>query len=173
MCDHRSNRSKLRLFVAAMAAAAALFGLAAPSYAQRGPDSAFAGLVGSWVGTGTITLASGAKENIRCRATYGLSDGGQLLKQTLRCASDSYNFDLRSNVKNDAGAISGSWRETTRQVQGSISGSAGPGQIQANIQGPTFSAGLLLASRGTRQTVTIRSQGSDLSEVSIVLNRGA
>ena len=30
----------------------------------------FAGLAGTWTGGGTVSLASGASERIRCRATY-------------------------------------------------------------------------------------------------------
>ena len=170
MSKHLRNPDARPFGTATFLLAALLF--ASETYAQRGADGAFAGLAGSWSGTGTITLSSGAKERIRCRATYSPAENGSLLQQSLRCASDSYNFDLRSNVKNEAGAISGTWRESTRQAQGSISGRASPGQIQANIQGPNFAASLLLATRGDRQSVSLRSQGSELSEVSIVLNRG-
>lgn len=139
--------------------------------AQRGAEGPFAGLPGTWSGTGNITLSSGATERIRCRATYALGENGKLLQQNLRCASDSYNFDLRSNVQHDGNAISGTWTETTRQAQGTVSGRASPGQIQASIQGPAFSAGLSVATRGDQQSISIRSQGTELTAVSITLNR--
>lgn len=78
----------------------------APSiaFAQSAP---FAGLAGVWSGTGSISLAGGSKERIKCRATYSVGDNGNGLQQTLRCASDSYKFELSSNVKNSGGKISG------------------------------------------------------------------
>ena len=154
---------------AVLVAALTLFAPAAG--AQRGSDGPFAGLAGTWSGTGNITLSSGATERIRCRAAYTLGESGRLLTQNLRCASDSYNFDLKSSVQHDAGAISGTWMESTRQAQGTVSGRASPGQIQASIQGPSFSAGLSVATRGDQQSISIRSQGTELSAVSITLNR--
>ena len=66
-----------------------------PSYAESGP---FAGMAGNWSGGGTITLDDGSSERIRCRATYAVGAGGNGLNQTLSCASDSYKFNLTSNV---------------------------------------------------------------------------
>ena len=58
----------------------------------------FAGLAGSWAGSGSISLSDGSKERLRCKATYQVSDGERRLQQSLRCASDSYRFDLNSDV---------------------------------------------------------------------------
>ena len=63
--------------------------------AQSGP---FAGFDGSWSGNGTVTLSDGTTERIRCRADYKVNGNGLGLKQNLRCASDSYKFDLSSDV---------------------------------------------------------------------------
>jgi hypothetical protein len=101
--------------------AAALMLLASPSHAQSGP---FAGLAGSWSGSGTIGMSSGERERIRCRATYAVGGGGNTLRQSLRCASDSYRFDLGSDVRSAGGAIYGSWSEATRGVGGELSGTA-------------------------------------------------
>ena len=35
----------------------------------------FAGLAGSWTGSGSISLSDGSKERLRCRATYGSISG--------------------------------------------------------------------------------------------------
>jgi len=145
-----------------------------PLHAQRTSDrgSPFAGLAGNWSGTGTITLASGATERIRCRATYAVSSAGTDLQQMLRCASDSYNFDLRSTVAYEGGAIRGTWTETARNASGTVSGRAGSGGVEANVVGPNFSAGLTVSIRGDRQAVTITpSQGSALTQASISLAR--
>src|SRR5476651_2231160 len=77
-------------------------------YAQSGP---FAGLAGVWSGSGTVTLDDGSTERIRCRATYAVGGGGTGLNQSLTCASDSYRFNLSSNVVANGGSLSGTWRD--------------------------------------------------------------
>jgi hypothetical protein len=142
--------------------------LPSAAFAQTG---GFVALSGSWSGSGSVTLASGATERIRCRATYEVTPSGNTFQQSLRCASDSYNFDLRSSVVRSGDTVSGTWSETSRNVTGGISGRVSGSQIQAMIQGPAFSASLSLATQGDRQTVNIRSQGTEVSAVSIVLRR--
>jgi hypothetical protein len=142
--------------------------LPSAAFAQTG---GFTALSGSWSGSGSVTLASGATERIRCRATYEVAPSGNTFQQSLRCTSDSYNFDLRSSVVRSGDAVSGTWSETSRNVTGGIAGRVSGSQIQAMIQGPAFSASLTLATQGDRQTVSIRSQGTEVSAVSIVLRR--
>jgi hypothetical protein len=150
------------------AVALALLLLSFPSHAQQtGP---FAGLSGSWSGSGTITVSTGASERIRCRAAYDVP-GGRDLRLNLRCASDSYNFNLVSDVHSEGGAFSGSWTETTRNASGRISGRGGGGQIEATAKGGSFAANLLLVTRRDRQSVSIRAAGADITEVDIALNR--
>jgi hypothetical protein len=60
------------------------------------------------------------------------------MQQDLRCASDSYRFDLRSDITSQGGAISGRFLETSRNVGGNISGRASPGTIQARAEGAGF-----------------------------------
>jgi hypothetical protein len=141
--------------------------------AQAGATAAspFGDLPGSWSGTGTVALSNGTTERLRCQASYQLASGGSNLRQDLRCASDSYNFDLRTSVDHQGGALSGTWWEVSRNASGQISGQASRGRIQAVVQGPGFSAGLTMGTRGDQQSVTIRSQGTELSQVSISLRR--
>jgi hypothetical protein len=154
------------------ALAAALLLLASPAVSQRGGSGPFEGLSGSWQGNGTIQLASGANERIRCRATYTVGNDGNALQQNLRCASDSYRFDLTSTVVSQGGSLSGSWTETSRNLAGSVSGQASPGQVQARVSSPLFSADLSVSTRGNRQAVTISSQSPELRGVSIDLRKG-
>ncbi len=143
--------------------------LLSPLAAQAaGPFSA---LAGAWSGGGTLTTADGNTERLRCRATYNVGDAGTDLRLTLRCASDSYNFELGSAVIAQGSRISGTWSEATRNASGSLSGRASGDRIEAAARSESFSANLLLATRGNRQTVSIRSQGADISEVSLSLNR--
>ena len=115
-------------------------------------------------------MADGRAERLRCRASYDVS-GGNNLHLNLRCASDSYNFNLASDVEYRGGMIQGSWSEASRNASGTISGSASGNQIQAAATGPNFAANLSLVTRGNRQTVSIRSEGTEIADVSVALNK--
>lgn len=144
-----------RLFAAC--AVGAVMTLSVPAaHAAGGP---FEGMAGVWAGRGTIELDGGSTENIRCRATYAVSGDGQGLNQTLLCASDSYKFELKSNVLAKDGVLSGTWRETSRNVGGSLEGRAAKGQFNVDVSAPTFNAKLRLTTRGNRQNVVISSDG--------------
>src|SRR6185503_2243814 len=87
------------LFGQALAAAgvgAALMLSVTASHAQAGGP--FAGFDGNWAGSGTFVISTATTENIRCRADYKVNANGLGLKQNLHCASDSYKFDLSSDV---------------------------------------------------------------------------
>ncbi len=75
-----------------------LLGFAALPAPVQAFSSPFTAMSGSWSGSGTITTSNGNKERIRCRAKYDVDGAGSNLDLTLRCASDSYNFELQSNV---------------------------------------------------------------------------
>ena len=137
-------------------------------HAQQGP---FAELSGSWVGGGNITLQSGSHESIRCRASYNAQSGGNDLKLSLRCASDSYKVDFQGNARNNGGSLSGSWFEATNHVAGQFSGSVRGNRIDARIEGQTFAAFLDVSTHGNRQSVSLRSPGSRVTSVSIALRR--
>jgi hypothetical protein len=93
------------------------------------------------------------------------------LSLSLRCASDSYKFELASDVTYDGGAISGSWNETTRQVNGSLSGRVGANNITAQASAVGFNAALSIVTKGNSQSVSIRSPGSEISEVTVSMAR--
>jgi hypothetical protein len=135
-------------------------------------DGPFAAFQGSWSGTGTIVLSSGAKERIRCRANHRLGSSSAELRLALNCNSDSYKFDLQSQVTNSAGTVSGNWSESTRLVGGTISnGRAAGNQIRVRAEGQAFTAILSITTRGNRQSISIQSPGSEMSNVAITLTR--
>jgi hypothetical protein len=135
------------------------------SHAQSAP---FAGFSGAWSGNGIVSLSDGSTERIRCRADYKVDGGGMALKQTLRCASDSYKFDLSSEVTSQGNRISGNWSEASRNVSGNLQGTAGGGRIDVSVEAVGFSANLTLRTTGSRQTVQISSQG-DIRGVNITM----
>lgn len=128
-------------------------------------------MAGSWAGTGSITLGSGDKERIRCRVTYTVDERLVRVEQDLRCASDSYKFELVANLGYVNGSVSGFWSEKTRNLSGQISGRAVPGQIDAMAESTGFAARFTMITRGDRQTVKIESKSEDIADVSITLRR--
>ncbi|NEW87532.1 MULTISPECIES: hypothetical protein [Rhodopseudomonas] len=163
----RSTTSSLHALKAAGIGAALMLSASAAS-ADSGP---FAGFEGSWSGTGTVALSDGSKERIRCKATYRVAGGGNELAQTLRCASDSYKFDLSSNVVSSGDRISGNWSEASRNVNGSLQGKAGGGHIEVFVEAAGFAASISLTTRGNKQSVGISSKG-EIRGVNISMTRG-
>jgi hypothetical protein len=134
-------------------------------------SSPFAALAGSWSGGGVLTTSDGGQERLRCRASYDVAGTGAELRLNLRCASESFNLELAGNVEYRGGAISGSWTEASHNASGTISGHAVGDHIEASARGDSFSANLSLTTRGHRQTVSIRPQGTSITGVSLALDR--
>jgi hypothetical protein len=152
----------------AVVLAAAILFVPAQALAQ-GVAKPFEAMQGSWTGTGSITLGSGDKERIRCRANYTV-DGNQV-RQDLRCASDSYKFEMQNDLTYSDGQVNGNWSETTRRASGRIYGRVSPGRIEAMAETSGFAATFVLTTRGDQQTVKIESKSPDISDVSISLRR--
>lgn len=131
----------------------------------------FDNMAGSWSGTGTITLGSGDKERIRCRVEYTVDDSGFRIQQDLRCASDSYKFELSSDIYYSNGNVTGRWDEKSRRTSGTISGRATPGRIEALAETGGFAALFTMVTRGNNQSVQIESKSPDISDVTITLRR--
>jgi hypothetical protein len=157
----------LRWLLLAAIALLAASGSGTASYAQSGP---FTGMAGSWSGGGIVTLDDGSTERIRCRANYAVGAGGNGLNQDLLCASDSYKFNLRSNVIAEGGSLSGTWSESSRGVNGTLEGRGGNGSFQVLASAAGFNANISLTTRGNRQSVVIRSE-SQFRGASITLSR--
>jgi hypothetical protein len=154
------------------ASAGALIALSVATFPAQAAFSPFPAMAGSWSGGGIISLSNGAQERLRCRATYDVAGRGDELRLNLRCASDSYNFDLSSNVEYRGGAISGEWMEASRNASGTLEGRAVGDHVEAAARGQSFSAGLSMTTRGNRQTISIRpAGGGDITDVSVSLSR--
>jgi hypothetical protein len=160
-------RLALRSAILAAVAGAGLLVFSPASHAQSGP---FAGMAGVWAGSGTITLDDGSTERIRCRATYAVGNGGNGLNLSLTCASDSYRFNLSSNVTAHGSTLSGTWNESSRNVSGNLEGRGGNGAFQVIASAPGFNANISLHTTGNKQSVTIRSE-SQFRAASISLTR--
>ena len=141
------------------------------SAALAAPVSPFTAMAGTWSGGGVLNTTDGQQEQLRCRASYNVAGAGEQLRLNLRCASESYNFDLASEVEYHGGAIRGSWTEASRNASGTLSGRAAGDRVEASARGDSFSANLSLTTRGGRQTVSIQPEGTNITSVSLALNR--
>jgi hypothetical protein len=139
--------------------------------AVAAPVSPFVAMAGTWSGGGVLNTSDGQQERLRCRATYDVAGAGEQLRLNLTCASESYKFDLASEVEYRGGAISGAWTEASRNASGTLSGRAAGDHVEAAARGDSFSANLSLTTRGGRQTVSIQPQGTNITSVSLALNR--
>lgn len=138
---------------------------AAPGHAEPGP---FTGMAGTWGGSGTVALEDGSTERIRCRASYRVS--GPRMTLVLTCASDAYKFGLEADLVAEGSAISGTWSETSRGVSGVLQGRGGGGNFQLIATTAGFNANIALATRGNKQSVSIRAD-SQFRAANISLSR--
>ncbi len=152
----------------ALAIAASLLALTAQS--SKAADGPLAQFAGNWSGNGKITVQNGTSERIRCRSSNTATGKGLVL--SMRCASDSYKFELASDITSEAGNISGSWNETSRGVVGSLSGKFAGGHIQATATAIGVTAALSVRMAGPALSVSIRSPGSEVSEVTVSMAKG-
>jgi hypothetical protein len=153
--------------VTALLVWAAFAALAPAPAAAAGP---FDGLSGSWSGDGTVTYASGTKERLRCRVQY-VQKNEDNLQQALRCASDSYKFEINAYFDNVNGRIVGTWSELVQNVRGTVTGTVRGGRIEGLLDGPGFSAQLVVVTRGDRQTVNIATELEEIREVAIEVRK--
>jgi hypothetical protein len=131
--------------------------LSGPAHAQgSSASSPFEGFAGVWSGSGTVALSNGRTERLRCEAAYAVVPASSSLRQNLSCRSDSYVFELRTEVDYEGGRIAG--RAQNRR-------------IDAVAEGSGFSAEIAMSTSGRRQSVAIRSQGTELSRISVELTR--
>jgi hypothetical protein len=148
---------------------------AVPAQAQPGPQMGaglFEAWAGSWSGEGALTTADGTRSRIRCLVTYAVQDRGRAVRQDLRCASDTYRFEITSNMVQSGQSLSGDWFESTRRVGGRITGRASGSRLDIRAEGDTFTALVTVTTQDNRQTFVLESPGSQLSDVSITLSRG-
>jgi hypothetical protein len=155
-----------------LGAGALLVALSLAGTATYAAVSPFRAMAGTWSGGGTISMADGQQERLRCRASYDVDGSGIALHLNLRCASESYNFDLASNAEYRGGAVSGEWTEASRNASGTLEGRAAGDRIEVAARGQSFSANLSLTTHGNRQTVSIRpAEGTEIRAVSLALER--
>lgn len=151
-------------------AVVAMLALGVSSVDASAGGGSFANLAGAWTGNGTVTYASGTKERLRCKVKYNQTNEDSI-SQALRCASDSYKFEINAYYKDNAGRLTGHWQEFTLQISGSITGTATEGRISGDLHGPGFTAAVLVSTNGNEQTVTISAADKDIRQVTVAVRK--
>ena len=156
------------------AAAAAFVLIGSAAYSEK--VNPFTKFGGNWTGNGLIYLSNGNKEKIRCRAAITPAELMNVisLKLELRCAGDSYNFEIQSELNYANGAVTGSWTEKSRGINGNVTGTVNEERFNAVAESQTFTATLeLISQTDGKQQVRITSPGSEMTDVLIGLNRAS
>jgi len=135
----------------------------------------FVGMEGSWRGEGTIDWKTGETERMRCTAKYEVENEGNKLIQSMTCATDSTRLVIKSTItyNPDAGAVTGTWAETSYGISGFVTGNASPGKVQAQVKSADnrFNARVNVTLRGAEQTVSILPRNFDVTAVEVTLRR--
>lgn len=160
--------------LAAATAIAVLFLSLAPAEAANQTLGPFSALAGWWGGKGRLQFKDGKLEQVECRATYFVSDDGQELKQTVRCASGSGKIEVVSNVKHDAGKLAGKWTETVYNLSGDLEGEVTPKGFRVTVKGGDLglSANMDIIVRDRKQIIEIQFFSETLIGLSLLLEKG-
>jgi hypothetical protein len=132
--------------------------------------SPFEQLAGTWSGKGKVTFEGGNTEALACTAYYVSRDAGAGLGLAIRCASTSYKTEIRSNLHHGNGRIFGEWEERSFNAAGAASGVVSSERISLQISG-AINGSMTIVQTGSKQAVSISTNGGGLSAVSIGLSR--
>ena len=92
---------------------------------------------------------------------------GVNMTMSLTCASDAYKFNLGAQVVDQAGQVTGTWSESSRNIAGTLAGRGGGGNFQVVASTAGFNANISLRTAGNKQSVTMRAdsvfRGADIT----------
>lgn len=132
-------------------------------------NDVFKTLDGSWRGSGVVRL-QGSNEAVSCRGYYN-AKAGSALSIAIRCASTSYRIEMRSNIVNNDGRLSGKWEERTFNAEGALSGRLSGSMINLTISG-VINGSLSISLAGASHQVNLTASGPRFKGVSINMKRG-
>jgi hypothetical protein len=168
-CTFTSEEQMRRVAVVAGLAGVLVSSFAAVSIAQK--SSPFAGLPGTWSGSGQIRLENGQSEPISCRAYYSDRSSGAGIGIALTCASAANKIDLRASLTAQGNNLSGTWEERQFNASGALTGQASGNKLNMSINGGGLSGSMAVTTNGSSQSVQITTQGGTLRGVNIALSR--
>jgi len=141
---------------------------AAPAWAAS--DNPFVTLAGTWGGSGTARFDDGKTESLRCKGYYTNNGNPHNLGLSIRCANASAKLELRANLVDTNGAVSGSWEERTYNQSGTVQGRATASRMTLAISGG-ITGTMTVSISGGSHSVTVASSGPSFKGVHISMSR--
>ena len=151
-------------------ATGSLFGAA--EQAKAADVSPFTSIVGRWVGEGKLGIKDSPPEIVKCRVTYIAGDDANHVKQTIRCATAGGSIEVLSAVAQNNGQLSGTWAETTHNINGDLTGQVTPRGFRVQVKGGELAANMDISLRNQKQIVEIQFFNSVLFGLSMELVKG-
>jgi hypothetical protein len=133
-------------------------------------DNPFPSLAGTWSGSGTAKFDSGKTESLRCKGYYTNSGGPNNLGISIRCANASAKVELRANLVDSNGAVSGSWEERTYNQSGTVAGRASANRLNLAITGG-IDGSMVVTIGGSTHSVRVLTSGPTLKGINISMSR--
>jgi hypothetical protein len=162
-----------RFFVCLRTAAAAAAVITSASFVApvaSAADGAFHELAGTWSGSGVAKFDGGKKESLRCKGYYTNTGGPHNLGISIRCANASAKVELRANLVDSNGTVTGSWEERTYNQSGSVTGHASANKLNLSISGGIAGSMLVTVGRGSH-SVAVLTSGPSLKGINISMSR--
>ena len=169
---HRGRPALLEyIFIAAFGLG--LLGISGNGTVRAEPNAPFAALLGRWTGEGKLGIKDNPNEIVKCRVTYIAGEDADHLKQTIRCATAGGSIEVQSAVAHAAGVLSGTWSETTHNINGELTGQVTPRGFRVVVKGGELAANMdIIMMRNSQQIVEIQFFNSSLVGLSMVLTKG-
>jgi hypothetical protein len=143
-----------------------------PAMAAEQTVGSFQNLLGWWSGNGWLRFKDGNREEVKCRATYRWDSGGGKLLQAVRCASASGKVDIKSEIQESGGKLTGSWRERTYEFEGDLLGEVMTGGFRVTVSGSDVKANMAVFVKEKRQIVEVQFLDNVLLGISIIFKKG-
>lgn len=169
MRSHMTRKYAKRFLIATVMVLAASLPMLPAAAVTTGP---FDLLFGRWTGAGMLGLKSSPPERIKCRATYIQSTAPNDMRQTIRCATSGGSIEIVSNLKEEAGKLSGHWKETIHNFEGDLTGEVTPKGLHIVVQSADVTANMDIIVMGDRQVVEIQFINSSLIGLSLIMTKG-
>ena len=134
--------------------------------------SSLTALAGRWVGEGRLGVKDNPPETVKCRATYFVESGNASLKQSIRCATAGGAIEVKSEIENNAGSLTGAWSETIHNLSGTLAGEIKPNGFHINVKGDGLDANMDIVVQSNKQIVEIQFFDSTLIGLTLVLTKG-
>ena len=142
-----------------------------PALSATQKADAFRPLLGWWTGKGRLGFTNGKTEDVKCRATYRLTEAGDGLRQVLRCASASGSVEVRSTVLRQGDQLSGTWSEKKYNFDGQVTGKIIPHGFRVSVDGSGLKANMTVMVREKRHVVEIQFVESSLIGLTMIFSR--